>query len=73
MAHLKTKPVPATSRKPETIPDWLENTPDLYTSYELSLYADGTDVQRIEVTRREFISLKEYLAKLRGLKRKIAA
>ena len=57
---------------PET-PDWLEDTPDLYTSYELSLYSDGEEIQRIEVTRKEFIALKEHLASLRGLNRKTAA
>jgi hypothetical protein len=46
------------------IPDWVENTPGVY--YELSMATDDGDEQRIEITREEYLALKERLATLRG-------
>jgi hypothetical protein len=48
-------------------PDWLE-TPD-ETEYDLVMSGEaGSSVQTVNLSREEYIALKEYLCKLRGLK-----
>ena len=51
------------------LPEWLTETP-LDTEYWLAMYQGGIDAdkcQTIELSRREYLLFKVYLAKLRGL------
>jgi hypothetical protein len=50
---------------PET-PDWVTDTPPDH-SYSIDMYenSDAT-IQNIEITRTEFLALKEHLARMRG-------
>lgn len=69
-----SKPMPAPApAAPEVapthqnaVPDWVTETPDM--EYNLIMFdCDGSGRQSIDLTREEFIKLKEYLAELRGL------
>ena len=49
-----------------TTPDWLEETPD-ETSYDLTMYdSGGGSIQNVQLSRDEYIDLKEYLSAHRG-------
>lgn len=51
---------------PEKLPEWIHQTPE-ETSYALLMWEpDGGCEQEIELTRSEYIKLKQYLALLRG-------
>ena len=52
------------SNGPE-LPEWLEETPE-YT-YQMDAWNSNTTVQEIELTRDEYIALKQHLAKMRGI------
>ena len=71
----KTKPAaaeaPAAEPPPQPqlpdFPEWVSSTPGDHT-YELNMFdISGESLQYIEVTREEFIALKERLAVIRGL------
>jgi hypothetical protein len=67
----KTKPAakrPKTEAAPE-LPEWLTETP-IETEYEMKMTEGGVDCdtcQSIELSRCEFLLIKVYLAKLRGI------
>ena len=49
------------------MPKWVTDTPDDCT-YDLTMFdTSGGSIQRVELTRAEFIGLKEQLARSRGL------
>ncbi len=48
------------------MPDWLEDTPQFTHVLLIEAPNDFCAAQRIAVTREEYISLKEHLARLRG-------
>ena len=51
---------------PDTTPDWFQETPD-DTSYDLTMYdSGGGSIQNVELSRDEYVDLKEYLAAHRG-------
>ncbi len=59
------QPAPGQPERPE----WMDETPP-ETAYALVMEVEADaieDVQRIEMTREEFIALKQHLAKMRGL------
>jgi hypothetical protein len=52
--------------KAEPVPDWVNATPD-DNEYTLLMWDSGGDsVQQVEITRGEFITVKRWLAALRG-------
>lgn len=60
--------MPATKRTPKShkIPDWVTETPES-ESYGLTMWdGSGGPVQEIDMTRAEFLALKEHLATMRG-------
>lgn len=64
----KPKTKSAAKAAPE-LPVWLRETP-IDAEYDLVMHEsgpDGQECQAIEMTRNEFLILKIYLAKLRGL------
>ena len=65
----QTKPTTTTAAAPATpapeVPDWVNDTPHQET-YELEMYQEGGTVESIEMTRDEYISLKQNLARMRG-------
>jgi len=74
MKKPKTKPatkrlkLQTTKAAPE-LPEWLVETP-LDTDYWLLMHQGGIDTDRcqeIELSRREYLLIKVYVAKLRGL------
>jgi len=50
---------------PSAMPDWVDLTPEDIL-YDLAMYNDHGGGQEIEITREEFIALKQHLAALRG-------
>ncbi len=51
---------------PNSIPDWVEETP-AETEYTLCVFdGDGGCSQEITVTRDEYLQLKQHLAEMRG-------
>ncbi|MCC6586235.1 MAG: hypothetical protein IT168_05905 [Bryobacterales bacterium] len=51
----------------QSVPEWVNETPD-ETTYDLVMFDEGGGpAQRIELTRDEFVGLKEHLASMRGL------
>jgi hypothetical protein len=59
---------PATSAPtdPNALPDWVTETPEPWTTYQLAMWQDAIDIQGIDLSREEFIALKQRLAELRG-------
>ena len=56
----------AEGRPSPTIPEWL-TSPDPEAMYQLSFRTDQCDLEPlIDLSRSEFIALKNYLAKMRG-------
>ena len=50
----------------EPIPEGVNETP-LTTNYSLTMYgSDGDSIQHVDLTRKEYIQLKQHLAGLRG-------
>jgi len=47
-------------------PEWIDETPDQTEEYSLSMMVGCDFMQDVELTRDEFITLKAYLAKMRG-------
>lgn len=58
----------ASRRKAAPPPDWVTTTPADH-SYSLDMYENSDHtIQSVELTRAEFIALKEHLARMRGSK-----
>jgi len=54
------------------VPDWLQTTPcEVETHYWLTMICseESEGEQCVDITREEFIALKEHLAEMRGIKR----
>jgi hypothetical protein len=47
-------------------PEWIDETPDQNEEYTLSMWDNSEELQRIDLTREEFIALKAVLAVRRG-------
>ena len=63
---MKKKQPKTTKPKPAAVPEWVNTTPD-ELGYSLYMYSsDGEDIEELDVTRTEYIALKEYLAQMRG-------
>jgi hypothetical protein len=69
----KPKKKSAANRQPDKIepdlPEWLTETP-LDTEYSLTMDEGGLDGERcqyVDLTRKEFLILKVFLAKMRGV------
>jgi hypothetical protein len=60
-------PVPAPAIQPAAVPNWVTETPE-YTKYALVMdnFGTGERDQDIELSRAEFIALKQHLAQIRG-------
>ncbi|HYL37935.1 MAG TPA: hypothetical protein VEV17_18615 [Bryobacteraceae bacterium] len=57
----------STVRKPEELPEWVNETP-ASCDYSLLMFDwDGDHRQEVELSREEFITLKKHLARLRRL------
>ena len=63
------------SKKPDqvttipTLPDWVNETPD-ECDYELVMFGeDWGEVQKVQITRSEYLDLKQHLAKMRGIRK----
>src|SRR5687768_7914909 len=55
-----------TDNQTPVVPEWAETTPADH-SYSLDMYENGDhSVQTIEITREEFIEVKQYIARMRG-------
>ena len=51
---------------PHEIPEWVKDTPD-ECAYDLTMFDSlGSSIQRIDLTRDEFLTLKQHLATMRG-------
>jgi hypothetical protein len=48
------------------VPDWVTETPELYSGYALTMEDESTWLQDVPLTRAEYIALKAHLAKMRG-------
>ena len=51
----------------DTAPDWVTSTPE-ECEYQLAVFHEGGEEQFIELTRAEYIALKEHLANIRGIR-----
>ena len=58
-------PVPATQPPAPEVEDWVSDTPS-ETLYQLEMWQQET-IESIDMTRREYVSLKRHLAGLRGI------
>jgi hypothetical protein len=48
------------------IPDWVNETPERIETYDLTMWVDGGGIQSVEMSRDEYIALKQHLAAMRG-------
>lgn len=62
-----TQPAPAVLETATELPDWLTETP-LPIEYSLLMLDGCVHEQEVDVTREEFIALKQQLARMRGFK-----
>jgi hypothetical protein len=67
---MKNTTAPAKKQSPGSTPEWLAETPEIL--YTLEAFCDE-ELERVEVSKDEYVALKHHLATLRGLPVKRAA
>lgn len=72
MPKIERAPKKAKKAPAEEVPEWATTTPE-EIDYYLEMYDPNDEaLQHVDLTRDEFIALKEHLAKMRGFLPEVA-